>query len=75
MYGASFTKAVFAYLVMQLVGGGVLELDKAVYQYLEKPLLEHEKYRDLASDERFKLITARMLLSHTAGFPNWRWLA
>jgi hypothetical protein len=29
-------------------------------------------YRDLTGDERYKKITARMLLSHTAGFPNWR---
>jgi CubicO group peptidase (beta-lactamase class C family) len=44
-----------------------------VHQYLEKPLPEYEKYQDLKSDEGYKLITARMLLSHTAGFPNWRW--
>ena len=74
MYGASFTKAVFAYLVMQLVEKGILDLDKPVHQYLEKPLPEYEKYKDLGGDERYKLITARMLLSHTAGFPNWRWI-
>lgn len=74
MYGASFTKAVFAYLVMQLVEEGVIDLDKPVYQYLEKPLPEYEKYKDLAGDERYKLITGRMLLSHTCGFPNWRWI-
>jgi CubicO group peptidase (beta-lactamase class C family) len=74
MYGASFTKAVFAYFVMQLVGEGVLNLDKPVYQYLDKPLPQYEKYQDLAGDERYKLITARMLLSHTGGFPNWRWI-
>ena len=73
MYGASFTKAVFAFLVMQLVEEGALDLDKPVYRYLEKPLPEYEKYKDLAGDERYKLITARMLLSHTSGFPNWRW--
>jgi len=74
MYGASFTKAVFACFVMQLVAEGVLDLDKPIHQYLPKPLPEYEKYKDLASDERHKLITTRMLLSHTAGFPNWRWL-
>jgi CubicO group peptidase (beta-lactamase class C family) len=74
MYGASFTKAVFAYFVMQLVAEGRLNLDKPVYQYLEKPLPQYEKYKDLAGDEGYKLITARMLLSHTCGFPNWRWL-
>src|SRR5882724_1878217 len=74
MYGASFTKSVFTYLVMQLVGEGVLDLDKPIYQYLPKPLPEYEKYQGLASDERYKLISIRMLLSHTAGFPNYRWL-
>lgn len=73
MYGASFTKAVFAYLVMQLVEEGVIDLDKPVYKYLEKPLPEYEKYKDLSGDDRYKLITARMLLDHTGGFPNWRW--
>jgi CubicO group peptidase (beta-lactamase class C family) len=70
MRGASFTKAVFAYMAMQLVTEGVLDLDKPVYKYLEKPLPQYEKYQDLASDDRYKLITARMLLSHTAGFPK-----
>ena len=74
MYGASFTKAVFAYFVMGLVEEGVIDLDKPVYQYLEKPLPQYEKYKDLAADERYKLLTARMLLSHTSGFPNWRWI-
>ena len=73
MRGASFTKAVFAYLVMQLVEEGLIDLDKPVYQYLEKPLPDYEKYKDLAGDQRFKLITARMLLSHSSGFPNSRW--
>jgi len=74
MYGASFTKAVFAYFVMGLVEEGVIDLDKPVYQYLERPLPQYEKYKDLAADERYKLLTARMLLSHTSGFPNWRWI-
>ena len=73
MYGASFTKAVFAYLVMQLVEEGVIDLDKPVYKYLEKPMPDYDKYKDLAGDDRYKLITARMLLAHTSGFPNWRW--
>jgi CubicO group peptidase (beta-lactamase class C family) len=72
MAAASFTKAAFAYLVMQLVQEGVLNLDKPVYQYLPKPLPEYENYRDLAGDPRYKKITAAMLLSHSSGFPNWR---
>ena len=58
---------------MQLVDKGVIDLDKPVYQYLPKPLPEYPKYVDLANDPRYKKITARILLSHTSGFPNWRW--
>ena len=73
MPGASLSKVAFAYLVLQLVDEGRLDLDKPVYQYLKKPLPEYSNYKDLADDPRCKLITARMLLSHTSGFPNWRW--
>jgi len=74
MSAASITKPTFAYVVMELVDEGLLDLDKPIYQYLPKPLPEYQKYADLADDPRYKRITARMLLSHTAGFPNWRWL-
>ena len=72
MTAASFTKVAFAYLVMQLVEEKILDLDKPVYQYLPKPLPEYPAYKDLANDPRVKRITARILLSHTSGFPNWR---
>ncbi|MGE0130848.1 MAG: serine hydrolase [Blastocatellales bacterium] len=72
--GASLTKSVFAYLVMQLVEKKVLNLDKPVFQYLPKSLPEYPAYKDLADDPRYKQITARMLLSHTSGFPNLRYL-
>jgi CubicO group peptidase (beta-lactamase class C family) len=72
MYAASFSKSVFAYMVMQLVDKGSLDLDKPVYQYLPKPLPEYPSYNDLANDARLNQITARMLLSHTSGLPNWR---
>jgi len=72
MSGASLTKAAFAVLVLQLVDEGKLDLDKPIQQYLPKPLPEYSRYTDLAGDDGYKKITARMLLSHTAGFPNWR---
>jgi CubicO group peptidase (beta-lactamase class C family) len=72
MSAASFSKVAFAYLAMELVDEGVLDLDKPIYQYLPKPLPEYPNYSDLANDPRYKLITARMLLSHTSGFANWR---
>lgn len=70
--GASFSKVVFAYIVMQLVEEGVLELDTPLYTYLEKPLPEYDAYRDLADDDRWRLLTVRTCLSHTTGFPNGR---
>jgi CubicO group peptidase (beta-lactamase class C family) len=72
MTAASFTKVAFAYMVMQLVQEKLLDLDKPVNKYLPKPLTEYSQYKDLAADSRYERITARMLLSHTAGFPNWR---
>lgn len=72
MSAASFSKVAFAYLVMRLVDDGTIDLDKPVYQYLPKPLPEYDNYRDLAGDLRYRKITAKMLLSHTSGFPNWR---
>lgn len=74
MYGASFTKAVFATLVAQLVVEGVLDLDAPIQKYLPKPLPDYDNYRDLADDPRYLAITLRMLLNHTAGFANFRWL-
>lgn len=72
MTAASLTKSAFATMVVELVRQGVVDLDKPVYQYLPKPLPEYTFYRDLAGDERYKLITLRMCLDHTTGFPNLR---
>jgi len=69
---ASLSKPVFTYLVMKLVDEGLLGLDEPLYKYLDKPLPEYPKYQDLKSDDRYKLLTARLLLSHQSGFPNWR---
>jgi CubicO group peptidase (beta-lactamase class C family) len=73
-YAASFAKPLFAYLVMQLYDKGVIDLDKPLCAYLSKPLPQYENYKDLAEDERWKLITPRHCLDHTTGFPNWRQL-
>lgn len=73
-YGASLSKAVFAYLCMMMVQEGVLHLDRPLYTYLDEPIPNYKGFEDLAGDDRWKLITARMCLSHTTGFPNWRFL-
>ncbi len=69
---ASFSKTVFAYLVMLLTEEGVIDLDRPLYEYLARPLVEYPAYADLEGDERYKQITARMVLSHSTGFPNLR---
>jgi CubicO group peptidase (beta-lactamase class C family) len=73
MTAASWSKVAFAYVVMQLVDQGALNLDKPVYEYLPKPLPEYSNYVDLGTNSRYQKITARMLLDHTSGFPNWRY--
>ncbi|MET0337474.1 MAG: serine hydrolase domain-containing protein [Caulobacter sp.] len=74
MYGASLTKFTFAYMVMQLVDEGVVQLDWPIDRYLKKPLPQYEKYADLAGDERWRKLTLRILLTHTTGFANFRFL-
>lgn len=61
---ASLSKAVFAYGALKLVEQRKLDLDAPLTGYLPKPYIE--------GDERLKLITARIVLSHRTGFPNWR---
>lgn len=69
---ASLSKPVFAYLVMKLVDEGLLNVNKPLHQYLDRPLYEYPDYKDLKGDARYKMLTARLLLSHQSGFPNWR---
>ncbi|WP_448701928.1 serine hydrolase domain-containing protein [Mucilaginibacter sp. AW1-3] len=71
-YAASLAKPLFGYIVMHLVDQKKIDLDKPLYQYLPKPLPDYDNYKDLTGDNRWKLITARMCLAHTTGFPNWR---
>ena len=63
---ASITKPVFAFAVQRLAERGIIDLDKPLYLYLPYP--------DIESDERYKLMTARHVLTHRTGFPNWRWM-
>lgn len=80
-YGASLSKAVFGYLVAQLVNEGLIDLDKPIQEYLDVSIpemhfqREWRGFKNIADDDRYKIITARMCLSHTTGFPNWRWIS
>ena len=59
----SLSKPVFAYGVLKLVDAGKLKLDEPLAPYLPKEFTD--------GDPRFKQITARIVLSHRTGFPNW----
>ena len=63
---ASITKPVFAFAVQRLADRGVIDLNKPLYEYLP--------YKDIEHDDRYKLITAKLVLTHRTGFPNWRWM-
>ena len=60
----SMSKPVFAYRVMKLHEQGVLDLDAPLTRYTPDLFVEH--------DPRLQEITARRVLSHTSGLPNWR---
>ena len=83
MYGASLTKAVFAWTVMQMAEEGMIDLDRPIGESLARPLPEYfdaeiedryADYRGLAEDPRWRDITPRILLTHSAGFANFGFL-
>jgi CubicO group peptidase (beta-lactamase class C family) len=81
MYGASLTKTVFAYAVLQLVDQGRIKLDTPIRDDLDMPLPsygpdpvfpdKYGPYKDLAVDPRWEKITPRMCLTHSTGFSNF----
>jgi CubicO group peptidase (beta-lactamase class C family) len=50
---------------LRLYEKGIIDLDKPLYEYL--PFKSIEKF------EYSKLLTARIVLSHKTGLPNWGW--
>jgi CubicO group peptidase (beta-lactamase class C family) len=60
---ASMSKPVFAYVVLQLVDDGLIDLDH--------PLVTYYRPDYLPADERIDRITARHVLTHSSGLPNW----
>lgn len=59
----SITKSVFAFVVMRLVERNILKLDQPLYELLP--------FGEVSHDERCKMITARHVLCHQTGLPNW----
>jgi len=63
---ASITKMVTTETILRLVDAGSLSLDESMATHWVDP--------DLDDDPRHDLITPRMVLSHSSGLPNWRFL-
>jgi CubicO group peptidase (beta-lactamase class C family) len=61
---ASITKTVTAETVLKLVSQGKISLDESMANYWVDP--------DLKNDPELSKLTPRMALTHTTGFPNWR---
>lgn len=61
---ASLSKPVFAYLVLQLADQGVIDLDA--------PLVRYRRMDYLADHPWVDMVTARDVLRHSTGMPNWR---
>ena len=61
---ASMSKPAYTYPFMKLVENGIIDLDTPLVRYLGRDYIE--------GDTLHRAITARMVLSHTSGFPNWR---
>jgi CubicO group peptidase (beta-lactamase class C family) len=61
---ASLTKPVTAMTVLALVNQGKWNLDEPISNYFVDP--------DIKDDPRTAKLTTRILLSHSSGFPNWR---
>lgn len=78
MYGASLTKTAFAYMLLQLVDEGRLDLDAPLPALLPRPLPAYDSrpydFSDLAGDDRWRRLTPRILLTHASGFANFRWV-
>lgn len=62
---ASLSKPLFAYIVMKMAGEGLIDLDKPIVDYIGQD-------RFLSNQiEWAKALTARVILSHKSGLPNW----
>jgi len=61
---ASMSKPLFSYRVLKLVEEGRFDLDRPLDSYLPEPYLPDQPTA--------KRITARMVMLHRTGLPNWR---
>lgn len=74
---ASLSKPVTAMIALALVDDGKLDLDRPLADYLDGPyrhdqaLLGDQPVWDVVEDPRLRKVTARLVLSHRGGLPNW----
>jgi CubicO group peptidase (beta-lactamase class C family) len=79
---ASLSKPVFAYAVLKLAEQGKLNLDTPVMNYLpqtesqgylhvQNPFSSGKLFTDTVTAPELQTVTARMLLMHSSGLPNW----
>ncbi len=76
---ASLSKPVFAYAVLKLAREGVLGLDVPLVGYLPQGYVHTQNLfaqgrppiTDRVVAPELQAVTARMVLSHTSGLPNW----
>lgn len=61
---ASLSKVVGAYIALRLADQGLIDLDTPLRQYWRSPRIE--------DGDPAAAITARMVLNHTTGLPNWQ---
>ena len=62
-HAASLSKSVFAYIFFRYYDRGLIDLDTPLIRYTGS----YNTFNDVRTDK----ITARMVLRHTTGLPNW----
>jgi CubicO group peptidase (beta-lactamase class C family) len=76
---ASLSKPVFAYAILKLAQDGQFDLDKPLVQYLpqgywhvQNPFSRaNAPVTDRVDAPELQAVTARRVLNHTSGLPNW----
>jgi CubicO group peptidase (beta-lactamase class C family) len=62
------SKPIFALFTLKMIEQRIIDLDTPLYEYYQYPDIQGLH----TSHPEAKTITARMVLSHTTGLPNWR---
>ena len=66
------SQPLFGYLVLRLANAQRIDIDRALHEYLDRPLSDYPEYADLKGDSRWKRLTARLILAHRSGLINSR---